>query len=98
MTILTTIKWEEGLPLKSSRYLIQTDSGVIVTDFYSTKTGWDKYLEKDVIRWTNLYDLENELKFRGTFNKYKESMEEFSNVMSNSSFSSILSFPALFKV
>ena len=83
MTILTTIKWEKGIPIKTGRYLVQIYNGAIDIDYFENGF-WEKYKLKEIIRYSKLSDIENDLNM-GLFNKYKESMEEFSNVMSKAS-------------
>lgn len=83
MTILTTIKWEEDIPIKTGRYLIQIYSGAIDIDYFENGF-WEKYKLKDIIRYSKLSNIEYDLNM-APFNNYKQSMEEFSNVMSKAS-------------
>lgn len=79
MAILTTIKWEKGIPIKTGRYLVQIYTGAIDIDYFENGF-WEKYKLKDIIRHSKLSDIEDVLNM-DSFNKYKQSMEEFSNVM-----------------
>ena len=83
MVVLTTIKWESGVPYKEGRYLVQIYSGAIDNDYFENGF-WEKYRLKDIIRYSKLSDIEDALNLY-PFNKYKQPMEEFSNVMSKAS-------------
>lgn len=74
MDKLTIVKWRTGLPREEGRYLVQIYSGGIDIDYYDIERGWDSYLKGDILRWTKLSELEEELNM-DPLEKYKSSKE-----------------------
>lgn len=76
MAILTIIKWGTGLPRKEGRYLVQIYSGGIDIDYYDIERGWDNYMKGDVLRWTKLSELEDELSAVCSVNSFSDAIND----------------------
>lgn len=76
MTILTIIKWEAGMPREEGRYLVQIYSGGIDIDYYDIERGWDSYMKGDVLRWTKLSELEDELSAVCSVNRFSDAIND----------------------
>ena len=61
MDKLTIIKWSQGVPIKEGRYLVQIYSGAVDIDYY-INIDWEKYNHKEIIMWSEINKLEDELK------------------------------------
>ena len=76
MDKLTIIKWGTGLPRKEGRYLVQIYSGGIDIDYYDIERGWDSYMKRDVLRWTKLSELEDELSAVCSVNGFSDAIND----------------------
>lgn len=61
MDKLTIIKWSQGKPFKEGRYLVQIYSGAVDIDYYNN-IEWEKYNHKEIIMWSKITKLEEDLK------------------------------------
>jgi hypothetical protein len=76
MNNLTIVKWGTGLPRKEGRYLVQIYSGGIDIDYYDIERGWDNYMKGDVLRWTKLSELEDELSAVRSVNSFSDAVND----------------------
>lgn len=58
---LTIIGWSQGVPTEEGRYLVQIYSGAVDIDYYNNN-GWEKYNHKEIIMWSKITKLEEELR------------------------------------
>jgi hypothetical protein len=62
MDKLTIIKWSQGIPYEEGRYLVQIYSGAVDIDYYNN-IEWEKYNHKEIIMWSKITKLEEDLKY-----------------------------------